>query len=159
MEIRTMSHLLHPPLLEEMGLASAARWYVEGFTERSGINVDLDLPAQFDRLPQSTEVVLFRVLQESLANVHRHSGSKVARIQLTMNSEKAVLTIQDQGKGFRDRSEEPTKVGVGIAGMRERVRELGGEFKIVSTPGGTTISATMPLQEKLAHVTSNSSRG
>jgi signal transduction histidine kinase len=159
MEIRTMSHLLHPPLLEEMGLASAARWYVEGFTERSGINVDLDLPAQFDRLPQSTEVVLFRVLQESLANVHRHSGSKVARIQLTMNSEKAVLTIQDQGKGFRDRSEEPTKVVVGIAGMRERVRELGGEFKIVSTPGGTTISATMPLQEKLAHVTSNSSRG
>jgi two-component system NarL family sensor kinase len=150
---------LHPPLLEEMGLASAARWYVEGFTERSGINVDLDLPAQFDRLPQSTEVVLFRVLQESLANVHRHSGSKVARIQLTMNSEKAVLTIQDQGKGFRDRSEEPTKVGVGIAGMRERVRELGGEFKIVSTPGGTTISATMPLQEKLALVTSNSSRG
>jgi signal transduction histidine kinase len=159
MEIRTMSHLLHPPLLEEMGLASAARWYVEGFTERSGITVDFDMPAQFDRLPQSTEVVLFRVLQESLANVHRHSGSKVARIQLTMNSEKAVLTIQDQGKGFRDRSEEPTKVGVGIAGMRERVRELGGEFKIVSTPGGTTISATMPLQEKLAHVTSNSSRG
>jgi signal transduction histidine kinase len=82
----------------------------------------------------------------------------VARIQLTMNSENAVLTIKDQGKGFRDRSEEPTKVGVGIAGMRERVRELGGEFKIVSTLGGTTISATMPLQEKLAHVTSNSSR-
>jgi signal transduction histidine kinase len=155
-DIRTMSHLLHPPLLEEMGFASAARWYVEGFTERSGIAVELELPERFDRLSQPVEMVLFRVLQESLTNVHRHSGSKRARIHLSMDPTNVVLTIQDQGRGFGQRLEEPTKMGVGIAGMRERVRELGGEFKIDSTPSGATITATVPLQEK-SHVATNSS--
>src|SRR5208282_1573137 len=159
MDIRTMAHLLHPPLLEEMGLASATRWYVDGFMERSGITVDLEVPAQFDRLPQSTEVALFRVLQESLTNVHRHSGTRLARIRLAVDSKNVVLTIQDQGRGLGERLEEPTRMGVGIVGMRERVRELGGEFKIDSTPNGTTIRAAMPLQEKLADVTSHSSRG
>jgi signal transduction histidine kinase len=157
MEIRTMSYLLQP-LLEEMGLASAARWFVEGFTERSGITIDLDMPAQFDRLPPATEVVLFRVMQESLTNVHRHSGSKRAKIYLTIDSGNAVLTIQDQGRGFGDRLKEPTKVGVGIAGMRERVRELGGEFEIDSTPGGSTVKATMPSEEKRSNAASHSSR-
>ncbi len=157
-DIRTMSHLLHPPLLEEMGLASATSWYVEGFMERSGITVDLEMPAQFDRLPQSTEVVLFRVLQESLTNVHRHSGSRLARIGLTVDFKNVVLTIQDQGRGFGERLEEPTRMGVGIAGMRERVGELGGEFKIDSTPNGTTIRVTVPVQEKLSNVASHSSR-
>lgn len=158
MEIRTMSHLLHPPLLEEMGLASAARWYVEGFIERSGITVDLEMPAQFDRLPQPTEMVLFRVLQESLTNIHRHSGSKLAKIHLTVDGENAVLTVQDQGKGFAERLEQP-RMGVGIAGMRERVQELGGEFKIESTARGATVTAVLPLEEKLSNVTAHSDRG
>jgi signal transduction histidine kinase len=157
MEIRTMSHLLHPPLLEERGLASAARWYIEGFTKRSGITIDLEMPAELDRLPESTEGVLFRVLQESLTNVHRHSGSKVARIQLAIDAENVYLTIQDKGKGFGEHAEAPTKVGVGIAGMRERLRERGGEFKIDSTAGGVTIRVIMPLQEQPAHVTAHSS--
>ncbi len=148
-EIRIMSHLLHPPLLEEMGLASAVPWYVEGFKERSGIEVELETPSpEFGRLPQSVEMVLFRVLQESLTNVHRHSGSKRARIRLEVNAENAVLTVQDQGKGFGPATEERAKMGVGIAGMRERVRELGGEFKLDSSSLGTTIRATIPLQGK-----------
>ena len=145
-EIRTMSHLLHPPLLEEMGLASAMPWYVEGFRERSGIKVELQTPTpEFGRLPQPVEMVLFRVLQESLTNVHRHSGSKNARIRLEVNANNAVLAVQDQGKGFNGSTEEPARMGVGIAGMRERVRELGGEFKIDSSSSGTTITATIPL--------------
>jgi signal transduction histidine kinase len=159
MEIRTMSHLLHPPLLEEMGLAAAVRWYVEGFRERSGITVDLEMPAQLDRLPRAVEMVLFRVLQESLTNIHRHSGSKLARIHLTTDARNAVLTVQDQGKGFADRLEEPAKMGVGIAGMRERVQELGGEFQIDSTSRGTTVKAILPLEERLSHVPSHSDRG
>lgn len=147
MEIRTMSHLLHPPLLEEMGLAAAVRWYTEGFMERSGVAVDLEMPVKFDRLPQSVEMVVFRVLQESLTNVHRHSGSKSAKVHFTIDSEKAVLAVQDLGRGFGE-GLEANKVGVGIAGMRERVRELGGEFKVDSNPGGTTIRATMPLQTR-----------
>jgi signal transduction histidine kinase len=143
-EVRTMSHLLHPPLLEEMGLASALRWYAEGFEERSGITVELEVPSEFDRLPQPIEMVLFRVLQESLTNVHRHSGSKLARIRLAIDSENAVLTIQDRGKGFTQ-SEERTRTGVGLAGMRERVQERGGRFEIEATPRGTTVSATLPL--------------
>jgi signal transduction histidine kinase len=141
-EIRTMSHLLHPPLLEEMGLASAFHWYTNGFMERSGIAVELEMPAHFDRLPHSVEMVIFRVLQESLTNVHRHSESKIARVQFTVDSDRAVLAVQDQGIGFG----EAKKVGVGIAGMRERVRELGGEFKVDSTPGGTTVRASMLLK-------------
>jgi signal transduction histidine kinase len=148
-EIRTMSHLLHPPLLEEMGLASAVPWYVEGFKERSGIAVELEAPSQeFGRLPQAVEMVLFRVLQESLTNVHRHSGSKRASIRLDVDSKNAVLTIRDHGSGFGWTGVEPVSMGVGIAGMRERVRELGGEFKIESSSGGTTVRATIPLQEK-----------
>jgi signal transduction histidine kinase len=159
MEVRTMSHLLHPPLLEEMGLATAARWYVEGFMERSGIAVDLEMPAMIDRLPQSIEMVLFRVLQETLTNVHRHSGSATAIIRITIDSENAVLVVQDQGRGFGVGLEEPKKIGVGIAGMRERVRELGGEFKIDSTSGGTTIRATMPIRGRnLSRAAAHSSR-
>ena len=145
-EIRTMSHLLHPPLLEEMGLASAMPWYVEGFRERSGIEAELETPTpEFGRLPQAVEMVLFRVLQESLTNVHRHSGSKQVRIRLNVNAQNAVLTVQDQGKGFSGGAGVPARMGVGIAGMRERVRELDGEFKVESSSSGTTITATIPL--------------
>jgi signal transduction histidine kinase len=144
-EIRTMSHLLHPPLLEEMGLASAIPWYASGFQERSGIEVQLDMPPDFDRLESSVEVVLFRVLQESLTNIHRHSGSKRAHIRLQIHSGQAILTIQDQGKGF-DAYAGRFASGVGIAGMRERVREVGGELKINSKSGGTMVEAVVPLQ-------------
>jgi signal transduction histidine kinase len=146
-EIRTMSHLLHPPLLEEIGLASAIPWYVAGFRERSGIEVELDMPADFDRFPPSVEVVLFRVLQESLTNIHRHAGSRRALIRLQVESDTAMLTVQDHGKGF-DARPGGFAPGVGIAGMRERARELGGEFKINSGRGGTVIEATIPLQRR-----------
>lgn len=155
-EVRTMSYLLHPPLLEEMGLASAARWYVEGFTERSGITVELEMSSNFNRLPEPVEMVLFRVLQESLTNVHRHSGSKLATIHLAIDAENAVLTINDRGRGFNASAPEGAKLGVGIVGMRERVRELEGAFHIESTPNGTTVTAKVPLQEKFSDAASNS---
>jgi signal transduction histidine kinase len=145
-EIRTISHLLHPPLLEEMGLASVVPWYVGGFRERSGIEVDLDMASEFDRLPAPVEVVLFRVLQESLTNIHRHSGSKRAEISLQVDTGRAMLIIRDRGRGFNAPAD-GLPAGVGIAGMRERVRELGGEFKIASQAGGTVIEATVPLQK------------
>ena len=145
-EIRTLSHLLHPPLLEEMGLASAVPWDVQGFRERSGINVELEVPSKFGRLSEDVEIALFRVLQEGLTNVHRHSGSKVARIRLEITSNAAILTIQDQGRGLPPAA--APNPGVGIAGMRERVWELGGEFKMTSASSGTTILASIPLQGK-----------
>ncbi len=148
-EIRTISHLLHPPLLEEMGLAGAIPWYVEGFTERSGIEVELNMPAKWDRLPEPVEMVLFRVLQEGLTNIHRHSASSVANIRLEFNSESVVLSLRDQGKGF-DLGNPASKAGVGIAGMRERVRELNGEFEIDSNSGGTTLRVSVPLQGRTA---------
>jgi signal transduction histidine kinase len=154
-EIRTVSHLLHPPLLEEMGLSSAIPWYVAGFQERSGITVDLDMPPDFDRLDPAVEVVLFRVLQEGLTNIHRHSGSKRADIRLQIESGQAILTIQDQGKGF-DTTTGTFTAGVGIAGMRERVRELGGEFKINSRSSGTVVEATVPLQGRAVECRSES---
>lgn len=144
-EVRTMSHLLHPPLLEEVGLPSAIPWYTEGFAERSGIKVDLQMPANMVRLPQSVELVLFRVLQESLTNIHRHAGSTRANIQLRLDGHYAALSVEDDGKGLISVNGQPHKPGVGIAGMRERVRELGGEFRITSTANGTKVEAVVPM--------------
>ena len=103
-EVRTLSYLLHPPFLDEMGLVSALRWYAGGFGERSGITVDLDLPESFERLPLDTETALFRVVQESLINIHRHSGSQTARIRLRRDAETLVLEIEDQGHGVLNAS-------------------------------------------------------
>jgi signal transduction histidine kinase len=128
-EVRTISHLLHPPLLEEMGLASALPWYVEGFTKRSGIAVDLDMPARLDRLPQPLEMVLFRVLQEGLTNIHRHSGSDTATIRLRIENGSVSLAIEDRGKGFIGKNGPAIHPGVGVASM----------------PTGTTITAVIPL--------------
>src|SRR6202789_866452 len=147
-EVRTLSHLLHPPLLEEMGLASAMSWYLEGFTQRSGIQVELDMAPHPDRLPQPLELALFRVVQESLTNIHRHSGSKLAKIALRIENGNALLTIEDQGKGISNGNGHSAKDGVGIASMRERVRELGGQFHLTSTPSGTTVQAVIPLQQE-----------
>jgi signal transduction histidine kinase len=130
-----------------MGLASAVPWYVEGFMERSGVKVDLDMPDLSHRLPQPIEMVLFRVVQEGLTNVHRHSGSKSAGISLQVNPEEVVLTVRDEGRGLGVLVNDPGKTGVGIAGMRERVRELGGKFEIGSAGRGTTITIQLPLEK------------
>jgi signal transduction histidine kinase len=145
-EVRTMSHLLHPPLLEEIGLGSAIPWLVDGFIERSGIQIALEMPESLERLPQPVELALFRVLQESLTNIHRHSESKVAQVELRIVDDKVSLTVEDRGKGFSLNNGHAATSGVGIASMRERVRELGGELCVNSGLAGTTVEATIPLE-------------
>jgi signal transduction histidine kinase len=148
-ELRTMSHLLHPPLLDEAGLESALRWFVEGFAERSGIEVHLDLASEFGRLPKEMEIAVFRIVQESLANVHRHSGSKTADVCIARGAQKVTLEIRDRGRGLAadgKAASAPTLPGVGIQGMRERVRQLGGNFEIQSNNGQTLVRAEIPLQ-------------
>ena len=147
-EIRTMSHILHPPLLDEAGLESALRWFVEGFAQRSGINVDLELSPDLGRLSKEMEIAIFRVVQESLANVHRHSGSKTAQVCVGRDAQKVTLAICDQGHGLTadpNVTNGPAVPGVGIQGMRERIRQLGGSFEIHSTEGGTDVRAEIPL--------------
>jgi signal transduction histidine kinase len=152
-ETRTISHLLHPPLLDETGLASAARWYVEGFAKRSGIQTSLDISEDFGRLPSAHELALFRVLQESLTNVHRHSTSRRAEVAVRLSADKIVLRVRDYGKGI------PAEVlsrfrrnnahgGVGLAGMRERIHELGGQLEMDSDGHGTQVVATLPRSER-----------
>jgi two-component system NarL family sensor kinase len=149
-EIRTLSYLLHPPFLDETGLLSALRWYAAGFAERSGITVDLDLPETLERLPRDTETALFRIVQESLINIHRHAGSETARIRLRCDTETLVLEIDDRGHGIPHASLEQIvkgggMVGVGIAGMSERMEQLGGRLEITSSDGGTTVRVRLPL--------------
>jgi signal transduction histidine kinase len=149
-DTRTLSHLLHPPLLDEAGFTSAARWYVEGFGKRSGIRTSLEIPEGFDRLPSEIETALFRILQEALTNVHRHSGSRAVEVRLTRDLTFVALAIQDHGKGIPqdtlDRFKKSgTNVGVGLAGMRERIKELGGTFHLESGPKGTLLKAILPI--------------
>jgi signal transduction histidine kinase len=148
-ETRTISHLLHPPLLDEIGLASAFRWYLEGFAQRSGIQVKVEIADDMGRLPRAIELALFRVLQESLTNIHRHSKSPSAEVSLRQVFAGTVLKIRDFGKGIaadtlRNFLHTGTRVGVGLAGMRERVREQGGQLAVQSDTTGTTITVTMP---------------
>jgi signal transduction histidine kinase len=147
-EMRTMSYLLHPPSLDELGLIPACRSLVKGFTERSHILVDLKVPPELDRLPREIETALFRVMQESLSNIHRHSGSKTACIQLSESEYEIRLEVSDQGRGLVhemvDRVIDETLLGVGIAGMRERLRQLGGQLEIRSSSKGTTVIAALP---------------
>jgi signal transduction histidine kinase len=148
-EVRTMSHLLHPPLLDEAGFAAAASWYVEGFSKRSGIDVSLSLPQPMERLEDGVELALFRVLQESLTNIHRHSKSTKADIVLETSNE-ITLRVRDYGAGlprelldrFRSMG---TSAGVGLSGMRERVSEVGGDFEIQSDGHGTLVFVRIPL--------------
>ena len=150
-ETRTISHLLHPPLLDEAGFASAAQWFVEGFSKRSGIETSLEVGEIGGRLSESIELVLFRVLQEGLTNVHRHAGATRAEAILSQSGNKVVLRVKDNGSGVQTDLLESLRVdgigsGVGLAGMKERVRESGGELEIFSAVGGTEIVARVPIR-------------
>jgi signal transduction histidine kinase len=148
-QIRTVSYLLHPPLLDELGLSSALRWLVEGFEQRSQIEVILDVPERFGRLQPELELNLFRIVQESLTNIHRHSSSKTATIRLCQKDGNVLLEIQDQGAGISDERMAKLKArrsGVGIAGMRERIRGFNGILDVSSNKKGTKISVTVPLK-------------
>jgi signal transduction histidine kinase len=143
-EIRTISHLLHPPLLDLAGLASALRWYVDGFSERSKIKVDLEIPHNLGRLPSEMEIAVFRIVQECLTNIHRHSGSAVAAIRLRKDGNELTVQVRDNGKGIPEEKQlELTASGLGFGGMRERVRQLGGNLEIRSDTTGTLVSATL----------------
>jgi two-component system NarL family sensor kinase len=146
-EIRTISYLLHPPLLEVAGLASALEWYVDGFSERSHIKVDLEIPSDFVRLSEDTELAIFRVIQECLTNVHRHSGSSTATIGLKHEGNSIVIQVADRGRGIsHEKQVDLTKsgrAGVGLGGMRQRLRQLGGTLEIQSDENGTVVRAIL----------------
>lgn len=152
-EIRTLSYLLHPPLLDELGLSSAVKWYAEGFERRTGIKVKVDISPDLVRLPPDVEVTLFRVIQESLTNVHRYSGSPKAYVRVKVNSGEIEVQIGDFGKGMhRDMLNASTgkvaPLGVGIQGMKERMRQLSGKLEITSRPNdGTVVTATLPFSQ------------
>jgi signal transduction histidine kinase len=150
-EIRTASYLLHPPLLDEAGIACAARWYVEGFAKRSGIQVSCEIPEEIARSSRLCELVLFRVLQESLTNVHRHSEATAVSVILKRENDRLQLQVQDNGRGIPEERLSQFNTsgneGVGIAGMRERVRELGGKLEIRSSQTGTRVNVFLPLTQ------------
>jgi PAS domain S-box-containing protein len=152
-ETRTLSHLLHPPLLEEAGLLSAVRWYVEGFSKRSGVKVTLDIPSELERLPNTIEIALFRVLQEALTNIHRHSESQEAEVHLRVAAREIWLRVRDRGRGIPRAVLEGflksgADSGVGLAGMRERVHELGGRLEIDCESQGTELSVSIPVERR-----------
>jgi signal transduction histidine kinase len=149
-EIRTTSYLLHPPLLDEAGISSAVRWFVEGFAKRSGIQVQCEIAENLKRPPRNHELVLFRVLQESLTNVHRHSEASAATVRLNFSADNFVLEIADNGVGISEESlkrfrELASGTDVGLIGMRERVQELNGQLNVQSCTSGTTVTVTLPL--------------
>jgi len=150
-ETRTISHLLHPPLLDEAGFDSAARWYVDGFSQRSGIKVNLNLPQKLSRMHRDVEVALFRAVQECLTNVHRHSGSSVVDVRLSLSAKQIRLEIKDDGRGIpqerlRSLNQGAADAGVGLAGMRERIREFGGSLEIRSERAGVTVIVRIPIE-------------
>jgi signal transduction histidine kinase len=148
-EIRTTSYLLHPPLLDELGFVSAAQWFVEGFAKRSGMKIRLELASERERLPITIETALFRVLQEGLTNVHRHSGAAEVEIRFYRQAGDVILEIRDGGRGIPrellNRLGGSSETGVGLAGMRERVTELNGTFEIQSDAQGTSLRAIVPV--------------
>jgi len=150
-EMRTLSYLLHPPLLDELGLITALRAYADGYSERTGVRVILHLPERMERLPREVETALFRIVQEGLGNIHKHSGSSVAILRLETRVGSVALDLIDHGKGMPSdlmASGDPSGIGVGITGMRERARQLGGKLEISSASHGTTLSVVLPLTEK-----------
>jgi two-component system NarL family sensor kinase len=159
-EIRTLSYLLHPPLLDELGLSSAIEWYAQGFENRTGIRTTVDIPAGFTRLAPDAEVALFRVVQESLVNVHRYSGSATAFVRASGDAAEVRLQIGDAGIGIvkelNASSLTSTALGVGIQGMKERLRQLSGRLEITSTPGrGTLVTAILPVRTHRAKISAD----
>lgn len=161
-ETRTLSYLLHPPLLDEAGLTDALHWFVGGFIDRSGIQTTLQMQDDFPRLPRDLETAIFRIIQEALTNIHRHSGSQTASIQLVVAGEEVLLAVSDQGKGLASGPEparlngnghngngRQRKLGVGIAGMRERVLQMGGRFEIAANNPGTILKAAFPCRPEI----------
>jgi signal transduction histidine kinase len=151
-ETRTLSYLLYPPTLDYAGLRSALEWYVEGFTHRSNVTVELNVSLGPNRLPEIVERTIFRIVQESLTNIFRHSGSDTARVQIEARSGIVRLEVADNGKGISESilatlNSSGGQLGVGIRGMRERVRQLGGWLQIRSRPNGTTIIVTLFVKE------------
>jgi PAS domain S-box-containing protein len=149
-EVRTISYLLYPPMLEEMGLQMAIEWHVDGFTKRSGIQVDCEVQSDIGRLPRDVELAVFRIFQESLTNIHRHSGSPTAQVRLWLEDGRIILEVKDEGKGaapgvLQFSGDALGTLGVGLRGMNERVRQLGGELKLSSSEKGMTVRAAIPV--------------
>jgi PAS domain S-box-containing protein len=160
-ELRTTSYLLHPPLLDETGISSALSWYVQGLAERNTLEIDLQIPDNFGRLPSETELVIFRLVQECLTNIHRHSGSKLALIQVQREENTIHVKVEDQGSGMspeRLAAIQSQGTGVGIRGMRERVRHLRGDLVIESSGSGTKVHATLPLTTSFSPRKSNAQK-
>jgi PAS domain S-box-containing protein len=161
-EIRTTSYLLHPPLLDENGLSQAIHWYMQGLKERSDLEIELSVPENFGRLPADLELTIFRIVQEGLTNIHRHSGSKTATIRLSRSADSVLLRIEDHGKGISPEklvAIRAQRTGVGITGMRERVRHLKGVMDIQSNGTGATISVTFPVPATPTSIPASGSDG
>ena len=147
-QVRTISHLLHPPLLDEMGLLSALRWYTEGFAKRSGIETTLEVPREFPRLGVEVETAIFKIAQESLTNVFRHSGAQRATVKLEEQNGRVFVSITDDGKGIPKTvaAQQPGSYGIGIIGIKQRVEEHGGQLVLQNGNPGTVVQVTMPLK-------------
>src|ERR1700688_1550432 len=150
-EVRTMSYLLYPPMLEEMGLEMAIGWYLDGFSKRSGVQTILEMPEPVGRVHRDAELAIFRILQESLTNIHRHSGSPTAQVRLIKTDREVTIEIQDQGTGIPPPVLESAQdmcgtIGVGLRGMTERMRQLGGKLQVISSAAGTTVRAIVSCQ-------------
>jgi signal transduction histidine kinase len=161
-ELRTVSYLLHPPLLDELGLIPALQWFIRGFNERSEIQLNLVIKGEIARLPSDVETALFRVTQESIANIHRHSGSSDGTVTVTYEQSTVIVQIADHGRGFsgpwQDRVDGTFAPGVGIMGMRQRLEELGGQLDIDSSRQGTTVTARIFIRKEGYATNSNRRR-
>ena len=147
-ELRDLASLLHPPLLDEVGLESALRWYADSFSRRSGIKVSMDLSPRLGRIAHELETTIFRVVQECLSNVQHHSGSPTAAVRIDCEEEAVVLQVTDRGRGMSPESVRSVGPGVGISGMRGRVRQHGGDLKITSDSRGTRVTVTLPIRRE-----------
>ncbi len=146
-QVRNISHLLHPPMLDEVGLHSALQWYLEGLSKRSGIAVSLEVqPEDFPRLAPEVETAIFRIIQEALTNVFRHSQAHQAWVSVVKEENRMTCTVRDDGKGISDEVAEfrPESIGIGIAGMRQRVKEFAGELRLKNTGAGTFLEVVIP---------------
>jgi PAS domain S-box-containing protein len=148
LKVRNLSYLLHPPLLDESGLLPAVHWFIDGFAKRSNLQISFDFkPTMFPRLTRDLETAIFRIIQESLTNIYRHSSSQKARIEINQQSNSVIVRIRDFGRGIRENGPKSSTLGVGISGMKERVKQFGGEMRVSKAEPGTLVEATIPLFE------------